>query len=196
MLIFCPFFIVLEKILSQMNAPESLEDLLLDETSRRNADLIAGLIRRKPSLFSELMEVVFLNKEPVSRRAAWVMDIVSETQPELVLPYLEEIARQIDTFNHDGMKRESIKVLARSPLVKEQFGPLMNICFRWLVSPAESVAVKMFSMELLYRMSEQEPELKRELADSIEWRMQEESPGFKNRARKLLILLNREISRH
>jgi hypothetical protein len=184
-------------MVNHLNMPriERLEDLLSVETSRRNSDLIADMILQKPALFGELMSVFFRNEEPVSRRAAWVMDIVSEKSPELISPYIEEIARHLPEFTHDGMKRESVKVLARSPMVSEQFGPLMNICFRWLVSPEESVAVKMFSMEILYRMSEIEPDLRHELADSIEWRMQEETPGFKSKGRKLLAKLNRGINR-
>jgi hypothetical protein len=117
------------------------------------------------------------------------MEIVSDKHPELVEPYLEEIVVRLPGFTHDGMKRESTKILARSPMVKEQFGALMNICFGWLVSPVESVAVKVYCMEILYRMSEKEPALKHELADSIEWRMPEETPGYKSRGRKILAKL-------
>jgi hypothetical protein len=51
----------------------------------------------------------------------------------------------------------------------------------------------MFSMEILYRISQQEPEMKKELADSIEWRMQEETPGFRTHGKKLLKQLYREL---
>jgi len=50
-------------------------------------------------------------------------------------------------------------------------------------------------MELLYRISQQEPEMKKELADSIEWRMQEEKPGFRSRGKKLLKRLHHELQR-
>jgi hypothetical protein len=84
-------------------------------------------------------------------------------------------------------------MLARSPLPEEQLGLLITLCFDWLTSSKESVAVKMFSMEILYRISQQEPEMKKELADSIEWRMQEETPGFRAHGKKLLKQLYREL---
>lgn len=176
-----------------MTREESLRDLLLIETSRRNTDLVADIVVKRPELFAELMELYLANEEPVSRRAAWVMDIATEHSPELVLPYLDRIVENLDRFLHDGLKRESLKVLSRSPLPEKESGTLMNLCFEWLVAPKESVAVKMYAMEILYRMSESEPALKRELADSIEWRMQEETPGFRSKGRKLLVLLNREL---
>jgi hypothetical protein len=177
-----------------MEPDESLESLLLIENSRRNTDLVADLILQKPELFDELVRIFLKNKEPVSRRAAWVTDIVSEKKPELILKYLDEIVIGLPQFTHDGMKRESLRILSRSPLPDQQLGLLIKLCFDWLTSAGESAAVKVYSMELLYRISLQEPELKKELTDSIEWRMQEETPGFVARAKKLLKKLNRELS--
>jgi hypothetical protein len=51
-------------------------------------------------------------------------------------------------------------------------------------------------MEILYTISAMEPDLKKELADSIEWRISEESPGFKSKGSKLLNKLNREIENY
>jgi hypothetical protein len=65
-----------------------------------------------------------------------------------------------------------------------------------LLSPKEAVAPKVYCMEILYRISQVEPNLKKELADSIEWRLNEESPGFKNRGLKILKKLYSEIGWH
>ncbi|MCX6243744.1 MAG: hypothetical protein NTU98_03485 [Bacteroidetes bacterium] len=177
-----------------MTTNESLESLLLVENSRRNTDLVADLILQKPELFDELVRIFLRNEEPVSRRAAWVTDTISEQKPELILNYLNEIVTSLPRFTHDGMKRESLRILSRSPLPDQQLGLLIKHCFDWLTSAGESVAVKMYSMEILYRISQQEPDLKKELADSIEWRMQEETPGFKAHGKKLLAKLSRELS--
>jgi hypothetical protein len=176
-----------------MGMNESLESLLMVENSRRNTDLIADLVLKKPELFDELARIYMRNEEPVSRRAAWVTDTVAEKQPRWLEPYLEEIVARLSQFTHDGMKRQSLRMIARSPLPARQLGTLIHLCFSWLTSAGESVAVKMFSMEILYRISQQEPEIKKELADSIEWRMQEETPGFRSHGKKLLRQLNIEI---
>lgn len=176
-----------------MKGPETLEDLLLIEMSRRNTDLVADLILQKPDLFNDLFEVFLRNEEPVSRRAAWVIDTVSETNPSLLEPYLNIMTDALTGFTHDGLKRHAVHMLSRSPLPSEHLGELMDICFTWLTSPKESVAVKVYCMDILYNISKQEPDLKKELADSIEWRMQEETPGFQNRARKMLFKLYREM---
>jgi len=172
----------------------TLEELLLLETSRRNTDLVADIIIRKPELFEELFSVFVRNEEPVSRRAAWVIDTVSEKHAGLIRPHLHEIIDLLPAFRHDGLKRHSMRILARSPLPSEIFlGELIRISFEWLLSPKESIAVKVHCMEILYRISQIEPDLKKELADSIEWRLNEESAGFKNLGQKMLKKLYFEI---
>jgi hypothetical protein len=177
-----------------MSDNESLIDLLMVETSRRNTDLIADLVVNKPALFDELVGIYLSNEEPVSRRAVWVVDTVAEEFPQLLDKYLETIVEALPRFEHDGLKRISLRMLSRSPLPQNNLGELMNLCFDWLVSPAESVAVKVYAMEILYRISQDEPELKKELADSIEWRIGEGTPGFKNRGLKTLKKLYKEMN--
>jgi hypothetical protein len=178
-----------------MQVNDSLEELLGLETSRRNTEIIADLILQKPELFNKLFNIYIKDIEPVSRRAAWVADVVTQKSPDLLDPFIEIIAGRLKTFTHDGMKRESLKMLTRSPLPEENLGLLISVCFDWLTSGRESVAVKMFSMEILYRISQKEPEMKKELADSIEWRMQEETPGFREHGKKLLKQLYSKIQR-
>ncbi len=178
-----------------MTEYRSLEDLLATEMSRRNTDVVAGIIFQKLELFGELFGIFTRNEEPASRRAAWVVDTVSERNPELLGPYLAAIIKLLPVFRHDGLKRHSMRMLARSPLpAGDVEGELMTICFDWLLSPGESIATKMYCMEILYRMSQTEPDLKKELADSIEWRLNEESPGFKSRGKKLLKRLHAEMN--
>jgi len=176
-----------------MKEKDSLEELLMLESSRRNTDLVADLVLKKPELFDQIFHIFLKDEIPVSWKAAWVADVVSEKRPDLLEPYLETLITKLSTLNNDSTKRESLRMLARSPLPKKQLGLLITLCFDWLTTAKESVAVKMFSMEILYRISQQEPEMKKELADSIEWRMQEETPGFRAHGKKLLKKLYREL---
>ena len=173
---------------------DTLDDLLLFETSRRNTDLVAEIIIQKPELFEQLFSVFVRNVEPLSRRAAWVIDTVSEKHPGLIAPHLKDIIDLLSKFRHDGLKRHSMRILARSPLpIEPHLGELLKVSFEWLLSPKEAIATKIYCMEILYRSSQVEPDLKKELADTIEWRLNEESAGFKNRGQKMLKKLYLEI---
>ena len=177
-----------------MKEEQTLEDLLMIESSRRNTDLLADIILKKPGLFDDLFSIMLRDEKIVSWKAAWVAGIVSEKQPDLLDPYVETMVAKLGTFKHDGMKREALRMLIRAPLPKEQLGHIISLCFAWITSGKEAVAIKRFSMELLYRISQQEPDLKKELADSIEWRMPEETPGFRSYGKKLIKQLYREMN--
>jgi hypothetical protein len=176
-----------------MPSPARIDDLFT-ELSRCNTDLVAGIVLQKPELYEELFALFLRNEEPVSRRAAWVVDIVAEQRPGLLAPHIPEIIRHLRVFSHGALKRHSLRMLARSPLPQgDDLGILMQACFDWLLAQEETVSSKVYSMEILYRISQTEPELKKELADSIEWRLNEETPGFRNRGQKLLKKLYAEM---
>lgn len=171
----------------------SLEELLMVETSRRNTDLIADLVYHDPFIYPELVAIYLRNEEPVSRRAAWIVDTVSEKFPELLQPFIPDIIVRLPEFSHDGLKRHSLRILTRYNLGENESGQLISYCFDILLKPFESVAVKVHAMEILYQMSCLEPDLKKELAETIEWRMEEESAGFRNKGMKVLERLYKEM---
>jgi hypothetical protein len=65
-------------------------------------------------------------------------------------------------------------------------GEVMNICFEYIASPDESVAVKAFSLTILQNLSKQYPEIKNELKLVIEERWDHETAAFRSRAKKIL----------
>jgi len=176
-----------------MTNPASLENLLMIEMSRRNTDILSELVLQKPEFLDRLVEIFLRNEEPVSRRAAWVADTISEQRPELLFPYLSEIIKSLKLFCHDGLKRHSLRIINRSPVPAGKTGELLSICFDWLLSPREAVAAKVHCMDILYRLSQSEPDLKKELADSIEWRLNEETAGFRSHGVKVLTQLYKEM---
>jgi hypothetical protein len=173
----------------------NISDLLRDETSRLNTDFVAKLILEHPPLFDELWKLFLANEEPISRRAAWVVDVVTEKHPEWVTGLLEDLVECIPSFRHDGMKRHSLHILSRSPLPENKLGEIADFCFGWLLQAGEAVATKMYSMEILYRISEIEPDLKPELSDSIRMQMIEGTPGIKSCGRRILEKLSKDSNR-
>jgi hypothetical protein len=83
--------------------------------------------------------------------------------------------------------------LSRSPLPDENLGVLADACFNWLQSPSESVAVKMYSMVILHRISDNIPEIRRELYDIIEIQLYEATPGFRSMGGKIMNKLSLKI---
>jgi hypothetical protein len=60
----------------------------------------------------------------------------------------------------------------------------MNTCFKFLESPTEALAVKVFSMTVLVNLAKQYPEIVPEIKILIEDQLPHQSAGFKSRTKK------------
>lgn len=172
---------------------DKIRELLTGDSSRSFTDYLSSLIEKDAQLRAEFWEMFFANEEPYSRRAAWALDLVCETRPGWSQPYASRLINSLPALTHDGMKRHSLHMLSRIEIPEENMAGLINICFEWLLSPSEAVAAKVYCMDLLYRLSQQFPEIKHELIDSIEYGLGDGTPGYKNLGRKLLVKLYREV---
>lgn len=171
----------------------NFRELLLKGNSRSYTDFVADIVNKRPELVSELWEIYLAVEEPVSRRAAWIIDTASEDKPEWVEPFLPSLIQKLPLFNHDGLKRHALRIIARMPFPENTDADLLNKCFEWLLAPAESVAVKMYCIQILYRLSETEPDILQELYDTIEFQMTDATPGFRSIGSKLMFQIDKDI---
>lgn len=170
-----------------------LRAIISSEMSRNNTDYVSEIILRSPKLFPEVFNLVMLNEEPVSRRAIWALDVISESNPSLMKPYLGQLIDNLPNLMHDGLKRHALRILSRYAIPENKEVELLGICFRFLQSDKESVAARLFAMEVLYNLSEKEKDLKYELLAVLKLLNETKSAGLKNRISKLIITLQKEI---
>lgn len=164
----------------------------MSEMSRRNTDFIKDIVLSNKALFEDLFKLILLNEEPISRRAIWVVDVISEIEPDMLKSYLDDLIAALKEFSHDGLKRHTLRILARYDLSLDQFMPILDICLHYLGSEKESVAVRYQAMHLLYKMSNKEHGLKYELVTVIELQMHGGSTGLQNQSVKILKTLKKK----
>ena len=169
------------------------KELFANETSRANTDYVKDIIYQKPELYQELFELVLENEEPYSRRAIWVFDSCDEEIPGVAIPFLPRLIDNLEKFEHDGLKRHSLRILSRHVIPEKQTVVVLNFCFKMLTL-FEAAAIKVHAMQILYEISQKEPDLKPELISAIEMAIQEGTAGVKNRGDKMLKKLRKEIS--
>ena len=118
-----------------------------------------------------------------------------EKHPHLIVPYLNKIIKLLP--DDESVRKNFMKILAETPLdfTEDQLGILVDSCFEMLLSDKFSIANKVYSMELLYKISEIEPGLKIELISAIEEQIPKGSSGIKAIGKGLLKKLYRETGR-
>jgi len=164
----------------------NIRDQLKAEISRSNTDYIAQYIGNDPELFKQLIDILFNGEAPLPHRASWVVTTISDRYPELVRPYLKKIISHIEKFDHSWIRRNLLRCIAEENIPEALQGKLYDVCYCWLQSRLEPPAVKVHCMQILFNISEKEPDLRKELKLIIEELTDHESAAIRSRSRQLM----------
>jgi hypothetical protein len=160
---------------------------IVKEHSKVQAQKIVTYIGNSPTRFKDLVTIFLAGPYRVTQRAAWPLAICVEHHPKLVAPHLVSLLKQLEKPGiHDAVKRNTIRLLQHIEIPKSLHGRVADLCFRYLSNNEENIAVRVFSMSVLEVITQERPELKRELQLIIEDHLPFASPGYLSRARKVL----------
>lgn len=177
--------------MQKMTKAELIE--ILD--SWENIEVAILEIINKPEYFRILLDIAFYNKEQKSWRAAYVVDKIHDTNPELLLPFFDEMIIQLTKEKSSSKKRHYLKLLSMNDVAKKHQGILVDFCLEAFTSAKEPVAVRVHAMQILYNISENEPDLKPEILSVIEHEMKyHASAGITSRGSKLAKKLHGQIN--
>ncbi|MEO1050408.1 MAG: hypothetical protein AAFX87_07270 [Bacteroidota bacterium] len=168
-----------------------IKTALLAEHSRAQATRIADYVGDDNERLEELLGFFIADNYRLSQRAAWPFGICAERYPNLILPHLDGIVENLKKTVHDAVKRNTIRFLQFIDIPEHLLGEIAEICFNYLGSAKEPIAVKVFSMTVIFNIVKKEPELKPELEFMIEEQMPYGSAGFKSRGKKILSALKK-----
>jgi len=174
----------------------NFRDQLLAELSKQNTDYMASVIGKNEELFKEIIAVALSSETNVSGRAFWVVETIWLKYPYLINSYINDLIDFLPKTRKDNQRRHSLKILSSidlRSLDEDRLGILIDRCFNWLEDGINPTAVKMFAMEIIYNYVLIEPVLATELIAVIENQLEDSTPGFKNRASKLLKILYKYI---
>jgi hypothetical protein len=166
----------------------NLRKTILAEHSKANCNRIVKWVGTSQERFDELFELFTTDEYRVSQRAAWPLNYCAVNHPELLSGHFGKLIKNLSKKNiHDAVKRNTVRLLQYVKIPVKFEGPVMDVCFKYISSPTEPVAVKCFSLSVLGKLSEKYPEIKNEMREIIdkEWPM---TAGLKARIKKLPFL--------
>ena len=164
-----------------------IREELLTEHSKVQATKITEYVGGDPDRFAELMKQLLGPVYRLSQRAAWPVSLCIERNPELVKPYFNALIKQLERDDaHVAVKRNVARLLQFVEIPKRYQGRVFEACYNLLADPAETVAVRVFSMTVAAKLAENEPELLNELRLLAAKYPQAATAGFRSRARRVL----------
>ncbi|MEO6843985.1 MAG: hypothetical protein ABI184_02365 [Ginsengibacter sp.] len=164
-----------------------LRNQILKEHTKENCKKIVDWVGNDLKRFNELFHL-FLNDEyRVTQRAAWPMSYCVVAHPDLMKTNFEKLIGNLNKPNlHNAIKRNTVRLLQSIEMPEKYEGAVMDICFKYVASPTEAVAVKAFALTILGNLSRKYPEIIPEIKMLIEDQLPYQTAGFKGRVKKLL----------
>jgi len=168
------------------------EDLLFD-SSKMMVLHNAALINNNPELFEPMLMIGLGNDRPKATRALRALFVLLENNPILADPFLGDILDTTEKCSDESIMFNLLHLLTAVNLPEddEYIGRLTNICLDWIERKVERVAIKVYALDLLFRISLIYPEFKQELKLIIGKMQDEESMSIKCRTSRIQELLNK-----
>ena len=157
------------------------------EHSKALTTKIVKEIIAEPKRMKEIVDLILDAPYRITQRAAWSLSVVAEKHSELLLPFLPTLVKKLEEKgNHPSINRNIVRALQYIEVPKKLEGKVLDNCFKLLNSQDEPLAVRCFSMTVIHNLVGKYPEIKRELAESINSQIDQQSAGFKSRGRRIL----------
>ncbi len=160
--------------------------ILENEHSRAATDAILNEIHNNPAIIHELMACFFSSDLRICQRASWAVGDLGEKYPELVVPYLAIMIKNLEHPKHDAIIRNTVRTWQSMEIPDEHQGDIYEICFNYIIDPKIPIASRAFSMTVCANICKKIPELKDELLMAIEDQLEMGSAGIVSRGRRII----------
>lgn len=172
---------------------DEIRDMLNRMSGIKEAEWVASSANDNPMLFRKMIEFSFSDDRRLAFHSSWILTKATDREPEKIRPYLPLIVESLEKIDNDSSLRSFLKILSLNDpgiLTKKHQGLLADACFRFLNSGSSAIAIKAYSMDILYRLTLIYPELGTELALSVRSVMDIDSAGVASKAKTILRKLN------
>lgn len=170
-----------------------IRELISRIIGTKGADWIANAVCENEILLGKLIYFSFHDDKKLAFHSSWILTKAYEKSPDLFKQYLPQIIQNLSKLDNESSMRSFLKIFSITDLSgidSKYHGILADLCFRLLKSPSSAIAIKSYSMEILYRMTLIYPELATELALAVRPVCDTDSAGVASKARNVLKKLN------
>jgi 8-oxo-dGTP diphosphatase len=173
----------------EQSVDTELQSIVEKMMSSKEAEWVAESAIENQAIFVKLFEYSNSSDKKLAFRASWTLTKVCDRFPEIIYPYLEQIVRSLSKIDNESTLRSFLRILSLTDLNKissHYHGLLTDFCFNIINSGFSAIAVKAYSMEILYRLSCIYPELANELSATVNMLQGDGSAGVVARGRMIM----------
>ena len=168
---------------------EDLRSMVENIMGMQEAEWIAESAIGNSEILKKLLEYSFSDDRKLAFRASWTLTKVSDKYPGIISSDMPVMIDALDKLDNESVQRSFLRIISLSDIDKisaRQHGILADHCFELLKSGFSAIAVKAYSMEIIYKLAMIYPELANELSATIGMLQGEGSAGILARGHIIL----------
>lgn len=177
----------------------------IENAKRVNRLRVTNFVIENKELFKYLLEIVFEFENKLSIKAAWVLEFVCAEKLDWLAPHLNYFTENINKVKFDSAVRPVSKIceflakaytskkpsIIKNEITKEHINNIIEAGFDWLIGN-QKVAVKVYSMEMLFQFGKNTDWAHKELQLIILQNITNESAAYQARGKKILSWINKK----
>ncbi len=168
---------------------EDLRSMVGNMMGRKEAEWLAESAVENGEILKKLLEYSFSKDKKLAFRASWTLSKVYDKYPDLIGSDLQVMIGSLESLENESVQRSFLRMISMSDLDtinQKQQGILADHCFKMLKSGFSAIAIKAYSMEIIYKLAIIYPELANELSSIISMLQGEGSAGILARGHIIL----------
>lgn len=188
-----------------MTTTQLYTELNYVDATREKRQFYAQMVIKNPELIPNLLDILFMVDDKISCKAAWVLEFVCNENLNLILPYLDKFTEQIHKVHMDSAVRPIAKICEmltvafydknqnniKTALLQKHLEKIIEVCFDIMIRD-EKIAPKAYAMNTLFLLGKDYKWIHPELKIILERDFQNQSAGFKARAKHIFKKLNKK----
>ncbi|NND08412.1 MAG: hypothetical protein HKN87_18690 [Saprospiraceae bacterium] len=159
--------------------------LLSQHLNRSDMLGIVNYIGNDQHRFDVLFELFCYGPPRIAQRASWLVSNCVERHPLLIANQYDGLLDMLENPTHAAIKRNAVRLLTFIEIPTRWQGPIYEKCFQLAHSPEEAIALRSFSLKVLFNIAKDHPDLLVELDELLHDCAQSDSPGILSRIRNL-----------
>jgi HEAT repeat protein len=160
-----------------------------DRRTIGRSDQVAAIVSKAPERFPELIAGLWSEDPLVRMRAADAAEKVTRKNPELLLPYKEELLGLMAETTQQELRWHLAAMVPRLALSANERQAAVSALINYLED--KSSIVKTFALQGLAELAQDDPGIRPEVMEILRDATRNGTPAMKARSRKLLLRLER-----
>ncbi|MBK8808594.1 MAG: hypothetical protein IPO21_18960 [Bacteroidales bacterium] len=176
-----------------------IKQTLSKDSSREVALNVATFAGISDENFAQVFEISKLSPSPINWRGIRALYVLAETSPPSGRFLFPEFITELKNSKNNSYTRSLLKLISYHIVVEheEYLSYLLDKCFSLLTSSTTEVAIKLYALDILFKITEIEKELKPELAIVLEdILVQESRASLKGFGKKILKKLHKQLKQY